>query len=328
MPNTAEDDDETNDLCRSAPDHAKADLKKQMIAREVRKTIMSFIVQHLDMRSTGEADLTASSLSTATTVQDLGQSTHVMGESVMSEQPPPQESAAIDPLYVHTQRELEDMFREMPPPFEGKETEHNWLARDKTIRKLRRLLQGNAPSDFHTVFVAGIISMRDSIIKVTNTLRTTMSTNACQLVQELYRALGTAMDPTTEIFAQNFIKMGAATKQIASKNADASMEAILSNSTLNQRLLHHIWLTFGEKNAQSRSLAPGWLKVVMKKSASHKAHVEHIGGIEFFEKCLRKGLDDASPKVKESTRAAYWTYAQIWHDQAERQVIDSHQAVN
>jgi CLIP-associating protein 1/2 len=318
MLNSFEYDYKTNILYRSAPDHAKADLKKQMIARDVRKTIMSFIVQHLDMRSTGEVDLAASSMSTATTANELSHSTHVMSESVTSEQPPPQEPASLDPLYVHTHRELEDMFRDMQPAFEGRETEHNWLPRDKSIRKLRRLLQGNAPSDYHTAFVAGVISMRDNILKVANTLRTTMSTNGCQLVQELYRTLGTAMDPMTEIFAQNFIKMGAATKQISSKNADASMEAILSTSTLNQRLLNHVWLTFGEKNTQARSLAPGWLKVVMKNSASHKAHVEHIGGIELFEKCLKKGLDDASPKVRESTRAAYWTYAQIWHDHGAR----------
>jgi CLIP-associating protein 1/2 len=289
-----------------------------MVARDVRKTIMSFVNQHLDMRGPADTDLSASSMSTATTSHAMGQSTHTMNESVMSEPPPAPETADIEPLYVHTQRELETKFQDMQQFFEGRETEHNWSPRDKSIRTIRRMLRGNAPEEFHSAFVSNVISMRDNILKVANTLRTTMSTNGCQLVQELYRSLGSAVDPMTEIMLQNFIKMSAATKVISGKNADATMETILSNCTFSHRLLHHIWLTFGEKNMQTRCFAPGWLKVLMKKNATHKAHVEHAGGIDLIEKCLKKGLEDANPKVRESTRSAFWTFAQIWPDYSER----------
>jgi CLIP-associating protein 1/2 len=282
-----------------------------MIARDVRKTIMSFIVQHLDMRP--DIDTPTSNA----TPSNLGHSTHNMNESTASEHPPP-ETTSLEPMYVHTQRELDEAFRDMQPPFEGRETEHNWLPRDKAIRKIRRLLQGNAPSDFHNAFMAGVLGMRDNILKVTNTLRTTMSTNGCQLVQELYQILGSAMDPMTEIVLQNFIKMSAATKNIAAKNADTTMEIILSNCTFTHRLLNHMWLTFGEKNMQTRSFAPSWLKLLMKKNASHKAQIEHSGGIELLEKCLKRGLEDAAPKVRESTRSAYWVFAQIWPEHGER----------
>jgi CLIP-associating protein 1/2 len=284
-----------------------------MAARDVRKTIVSFIVQHLGIRDSKDVDLAASTVSISTTSTDR-QADPALNESVMSEQPLSQESAPLEPLYVHTQRELEDSFREMAPAFEGRETEHNWLARDKSVRKLRRQLKGNAPTDFQPAFIAGVKGMVDNILKVSNTLRTTMSTNGCQLVQELYRTLGTAMDPMTEIFIQNFIKMSAATKQITTKNSDSTMEAILSNCTYNHRLMHHIWLSFQEKNMQTRSLSPGWLTILMKKNATHKVHIEHSGGIEIMEKCLKKGLEDASPKVRESTRGSYWVFAQIWPD--------------
>jgi CLIP-associating protein 1/2 len=291
-----------------------------MTARDVRKTIVSFIVQNIGLSTPGEVDMAASSISTATTVNDLGQSTHGMSESVMSEASVP-EQALLDPIYVHSYRELEDAFRDMQPVFEGRETEHNWSPRDKSIRKIRQFLQGNAPSDFHAVFIAGIISMRDNILKVCNTLRTTMSTNACQLVQEMYRTLGSAMDPMTEIFVQNFIKMSATTKHIAAKNADTTMEIILSHCAFSQRLLNHVWQSFGDKNMQTRSFAPSWLKVLMMKNASHKSHMEHNGGIDVIEKCLKKGLEDPTPKVRESTRGAYWVFAQLWPDHAQRLVI-------
>ena len=268
-----------------------------MAARGVRKTILAFIETHLGMRSPAESE--------------------VLAESVISEAPPPSQEA-IEPFYVHSQRELEDMFKEMLPAFEGRETEHNWLARDKSVRKVRRLLKGNAPTDFNAAFLAGIKGMMDGIIKTTNTLRTTMSTNGCQLVQELYRTLGPAMDPVTEIILQNFIKMSAATKAITGKNADATMETILSNCTYNHRLMNHISLTFQEKNMQTRSFAPNWLTVLMRKNASHKSHFEHAGGIELIEKCLKRGLEDATPRVREMTRGAYWVFAQIWPDHGAR----------
>lgn len=304
------------ELFRSAPERAKNDLKKQMAAHDVRRTIMSFIVQHLGMENSIELDLGASTV--PSTITHHGQNHHVpRNESVMSELRP-QDGAFHDPLFVHSARELEDTFRDMLPPFEGRETEHNWLARDKNITKLRRILQGNAPKDYHSTFIAGIKSMLDSIIKFTNTLRTTPSTNACQLCQELYRTLGTAMDPMTEMMIQNFVKMSAATKNITAKQADVSMETVLSYCSYSSRVMQHIWMSFQEKNMQTRSFAPGWLKIIMKKGASHKSHIEHAGGLELIDKCLLKGLEDASPKVRESTRSAYWTYAQIWHNQAER----------
>jgi CLIP-associating protein 1/2 len=288
-----------------------------MAAHDVRKTIVSFIVQHLGMRESRDVDLAGSTVSMSTASSEH-QMDNALTESTMSDNPPSQESAPVEPLFVHTQRELEESFRDMAPAFEGRETEHNWLARDKSVRTLRRQLKGNAPSDFHQAFVAGIKGMLDNILKVANTLRTTMSTNGCQLVQELYRTLGSAMDPMTEILIQNFIKMSAATKQISGKNADTTMEAILSNCTYNHRIMHHIWLSVQEKNMQTRSFAPGWLKILMKKNASHKAHIEHGGGIEVIEKCIKKGLEDPNPKVRESTRAAFWVFAQIWPDHAAK----------
>lgn len=296
---------------RTAPDRAKSDLKKQMAAKDVRKAIQAFIIQHLGVGDSKDADLGASIVS----VSD--HHTDAMSESVISEHPSSGE-APLEPLFVHTQRELEDSFKEMAPPFEGRETEHNWLPRDKAVLKIRRQLKGNAPEDFHVAFVAGIKGMLDNILKVSNTLRTTMSSNGCQLVQELYRTLGSSMDPMTEILIQNYSKMSANTKAIASKNADTTMEIILSNCTYNHRIMNHILQAFQEKNQQTRSFAPGWLKIIIKKNASHKGHIEHGGGIEVIEKCIKKGLEDPGPKVRESTRSAYWTFAQIWPDQAAR----------
>ncbi|RAL66133.1 hypothetical protein DID88_005805 [Monilinia fructigena] len=63
--------------------------------------------------------------------------------------------------------------------------------------------------------------------------------------------------------------------------------------------------------------ATGWLKTLLKKEAQHKSHVEHSGGLELIEKCIKKGLADANPGVRENMRSTYWTFAQIWPARAE-----------
>lgn len=241
------------------------------------------------------------------------QSDSTLGESMMSEVPPPTEAVPMDPLYIHSQRELEEAFREMLPHFEGRESEHNWIPRDKSVTKIRRLITGNAPTEFHVPFVMGIKSLADGISKVANSLRTTMSTNGCQCVQELAKALGTSFDPIADYFLSGFIKMSGATKHIASMNGDATVNIILGNISYHHRRMEMVWSAYQEKNNQIRSFAPGWLKTLLGKHGQKSLE----SSTELIEKCLKKGLTDPSPKVKEGTRSIYWVYARTWPAKAE-----------
>jgi CLIP-associating protein 1/2 len=317
------------ELFSNAPAGAKADLKKQMKAFSVRHSIESQILAQVGLGGSSasastsrpqtssapepEVDMAASTRSLPT----LDHASH-FAASINSEaaQPPPVETVPMDPIYVQSRSELEDMFRTMLPYFEGKETEQNWTPRDKSILKLRRLTKGNAPSEFHQTFMPGLKSMVEGILKVANSLRTTMSTNGCQLVQELARTLGPALDPHVEMLLQSFIKMSAATKHIAAENGKSTTDAIFQNCSYHARMMQHIWSAAQDKNVQTRQCATEWLRTILKRQANYKHHFETSGGLELAEKCIKKGLDDANPKVKEATRATYWTFAKSWPDKA------------
>ncbi|KAF2089571.1 hypothetical protein K490DRAFT_36968 [Saccharata proteae CBS 121410] len=309
------------ELFRDAPERAKTDLKKQLTAHNVRKTIATFIISQLDLpATTADVDLKAStafSASAMTLNPDRG-----FADSLALDSAPPVETVPMDPIYVYTQRELEDVFREMHPHFEGKETEHNWLPRDKSITKLRRINKGNAATEFFTPFRDGIKSLLDGILKVANSLRTTMSSNGCQLVQELARSLGTALDPMVEILLQSFIKMCAATKNIAAQNGNVTVDAIFSNASYSARIMQHVWFAVGDKNVQPRSFASGWLKTLIRRYGQHKSQLEHSGGLQTLIDCIKKGLADANPKVREGFRSTYWLFARVWPDKAEG-IMDS-----
>lgn len=223
----------------------------------------------------------------------------------------------IEPMYVNTHRELEDMFREMAWHFEGKETEQNWLKREQSMGTLRKLNAGNAPADFPDAFLAGIRSMLDGIIKAINSLRTSLSKEGCGLVQDIAITFGPALDPMVELLMQTFVKLSAGTKKISSQLANTTVDTIISRVSYTPRLMQHVWGACQDKNVQPRLYSTGWLKTILKKEAHHKSHIEHSGGVDIMEKCIKKGLGDANPGVREKMRSTYWAFWGVWPNRAD-----------
>ncbi|GAB7359050.1 hypothetical protein MBLNU230_g5122t1 [Neophaeotheca triangularis] len=314
------------ELFTNAPNGAKADLKKQLKAHSVRHSIETQLLEQIggttsSRPATGRAPAAEQEMDMGASTASLPNFDHVahFKETILSEEakPPPPETVPMDPVYIHSQRECDDAFSDMLPFFEGKETEGNWMNRDKSVLKLRRMTKGNAPNEYHRLFMAGIKSMVEGILKVANSLRTTMSTNGCQLVQELAKTLGPALDPHVEMFLQSFIKMSASTKHIASENGTNTADAIFQNVSYNNRLMQHVWSAAQDKNAQTRQSATIWLRSILRRQANYKSQFQSSGGLEHAEKCIKKGIDDANPKVKEGARASYWLFARGWPDRAE-----------
>ncbi|CAK4033943.1 related to STU1 [Lecanosticta acicola] len=314
------------ELFTTAPERAKVDLKKQLKAHSVRHSIASQILAQIGAEGSGlsrpqTADRPEPSPGLTGSTRSLPTVDHIahLADAINSEaaQPPPSETVPMDPIYIDSQREMDDTFHDMLPHFEGKETEQNWVPRDKSITKLRRIVKGNAPNEFHQAFMAGLKSMVEGIIKVSTSLRTTMASNGCQLVQELAKTLGPAMDHHVEMFLQTFIKMSAATKHIAAENGRMTADAIFQNCTYHVRMMQHIEMTLLEKNKQQRQSSPGWLGTILKRQSGYKQNFSNSGGLEIAERCIKKGLDDADPKVKERYRATYWTFAKSWPERAE-----------
>lgn len=201
--------------------------------------------------------------------------------------------------------------------FEGRESEQNWLKREESMGKLRRLNVGNAPTDFADTFLAGLRGMLDGIIKSITSLRTSLSKEGCCLVQDIAATFGPALDPMVELLMQTFIKLSAGTKKISSQLANATVDIILSRVSYTPRLMQHIWIACQDKNVAPRTYSTGWLMTILKKEAQHKNHVEHTGGVDLMEKCIKKGLSDANPAVREKMRSTYWAFWGVWPARAD-----------
>ena len=230
---------------------------------------------------------------------------------------PEAKTESVEPLYVNTQRELDEIIKGMHEWFEGRETEQNWMKREESIVKLRRLIAGNASTDFPDVFVTGCRGLLDGILKAVNSLRTSLSKEGCALVEELAVTFGPGIDPMVELLMQTFIKLCAATKKITSQLANSAVDTIVGRTTYTVRIMQHIWGACQDKNVQPRVYVTGWLKTLLKKEAGHKSHLEHHGGLDLIEKCIKKGLADPNPGVREKMRSTYWAYASSWPSRAE-----------
>ena len=109
------------------------------------------------------------------------------------------EAAKIEPHYVESARDLDHIFADILPHFEGKETEDNWRHREHDMLKIRRITKGNAPQEFLSQYTAGVKHMLDSLNKGCNSLRTTLATLSCHTVQDIARTLRPGLDPMVEV---------------------------------------------------------------------------------------------------------------------------------
>lgn len=229
---------------------------------------------------------------------------------------PGAELEELPPMYVNTNRELEDIFDGMIPPFEGKESEHNWVAREGNVLQMRKMLRGNAYRDFQITFLARIKSLLDGILKTFNSLRTTTSTMGGQFIKDLAIIAGPGIDNMVEILLVNVLKQCANTKKLTSQLANLVASTLLANVSYHPKLLQHVWNACQDKNVQPRSYAPGWIAVLLETHIDHKAHIERSEGVETLVKCVKRGLADANPGVRENMRKTYWKFGAIWPDHA------------
>ncbi|KAF7597649.1 hypothetical protein BBP40_000127 [Aspergillus hancockii] len=240
-------------------------------------------------------------------VSEAGQPSHMEPP-----RPSSQEGEPVVPVLVGSTRHVEDLTRAMLPHFEGRESEDNWLHREKSIAALRRLTYGNAPQDYPQPFYAAIKSLLDGIFKAVNSLRTTLSSIGCLLIQDLAKVCGPKLDPMVEIIMQNLIKLCGGMKKISAQNGTVTLNAVLANVTYTARILHHVTGACQDKNVQLRLHAAAWLKTLINKQAHNKSSIEHGGGLEILEKSMKKGLSDANPSVREAMRSAFWTFYRVW----------------
>ena len=226
----------------------------------------------------------------------------------------PSSSSSTLAASICTARELDEMFQTWLPVFEGKESELNWAKREQIVIELRTITNGGTPDSTKATYLTVIKGLMDGILKAVNSLRTTLASNGCSLLQDIVRVSGHDMDAiTTDIILQNVIKLSGSTKIINAQNANATAAAVFTHLPFRLHLLqHHIMKAAQDKNVRPRQYATEWLKIILTKH-----NIEHAGGLQYVEKCLGYGLLDKDKSVRDSAKSTYWTFVSLWPDRSE-----------
>jgi len=127
------------------------------------------------------------------------------------------------------------------------------------------------------------------------------------------------MDPIAEAIVTNLLDLTSQTKKLIASSATQAIYIVLRNVSFNQKILNLLANGLSDKNANTRSsaaLALGVLFEEMTKSENSKAFLVRCGGLDVIEKSIKKGLQDANPSVRETTRTIYSLYNDHWKDRA------------
>ncbi|KAM0791243.1 hypothetical protein ACM66B_005722 [Microbotryomycetes sp. NB124-2] len=314
---------------------AKADLKKSLLKFDVNKKVQDTILAavlgggeaHPDTASS--ADKNAAALddssqetrsrprppSPSTLVANLPASAFPTDPAAVHSQP-----TEIQPVYVANERDLHVEIEKMNPCFEGKETEHNWVARDKSIVRLRGLIKGGATAQLKDAFLADLRMVEEGIIKTSSSLRTTLAISALQLMTELSDAFGSALDHHfLEGFLNHCLGMAGQTKKIVATASQATVTSLISNSKYHHKTLLQLSYVMQDKNAAARQFAAAHLQTLVKVHGKQSQHaIESTGGLEEIEQMLKRGLTDANSTVKETSRTTFWVVHEIWPKLADK----------
>lgn len=213
--------------------------------------------------------------------------------------------------------ELHEQFQS--PAFQGKETEFNWTAREKYTVNLRAIMRGNALQHYQEDLISCIKDSSENIIKAATSLRTTLSTNGCQLVKEIAIMLGENVDPLVDSFMNTFMKLCSSTKNITSNNANIALCALFSNCSFNSKIMVRALMASLEKNAQPRTFSGIWLQIFVTRfqSALLQNTQNKVTGVELCQATLMKILKDPNPTVRTSAKTAYWCFANEFPEEAQ-----------
>jgi CLIP-associating protein 1/2 len=221
-------------------------------------------------------------------------------------------AADIPAVYINSPRQLHSVFEELIRPFNGKETEQNWNLREKNIIKLRSILRGNVSMDFKDDLVSNLRDFVDGFCKSMASLRTTLSTNGCQLVKDCCIIIGAEFDSIVDSIMATMMKLCSATKQIASSNANMAICSVFIYLPFNYRYLLKIVAASNEKNVLPRSYSGLWMQILLIRFHDNTAFVSPHGanglsGVDISTKVLQKLLGDANPAVRQIARECFWT---------------------
>lgn len=119
-----------------------------------------------------------------------------------------------------------------------------------------------------------------------------------------------------ETLLTRLLRMAGFTKKIIATLSQNVVDSILIHTSCHPRQsLPLLWAATQEKTVQARAFAVGHVKTFVDCHGLRSKHtIESAGGADILEKCVKKGLADQNPGVREQARLSFWSFEAVWKD--------------
>ncbi|KAJ1736008.1 suppressor of tub2 mutation [Coemansia biformis] len=192
--------------------------------------------------------------------------------------------------------------------FSGRETESNWIQRERAIGLYRGIVWGNAATELRDELVGQLKEHMHQILQAVGSLRTSLSAYSMGLCDDVSVRLGPHASAVFDPIVDALVKQCAQTKKIGAQRAALSLTTAFQNFPLRVKGIEKLQLRMSEKSAVLR------LAVVMTCIGALRSHGPRIDPADRrFDDTLtaigaiaRAGLTDAQPSVREPARELVW----------------------
>ncbi|BGP48503.1 suppressor of tub2 mutation [Rhodotorula kratochvilovae] len=219
----------------------------------------------------------------------------------------PAAAGDLAPVYVASEADLRGEFAQMHAAFQGKETEHNWMARDRHVAAIRGMLLGGvAKGELRTPFVQCVKEVQDGIMRTASSLRTTLAISALTLISELATSLPpSSLDLLLDPFLTHVLSMAGQTKKIVATASQATATTLITHSPYHLRTIQLAAALQGEKTPQARLFGAAHVLALLQQHGAHPA-LEPSGGADELEQAVARALRDPNAGVREKAREGWW----------------------
>lgn len=106
--------------------------------------------------------------------------------------------------------------------------------------------------------------------------------------------------------------------------ANASLDAtkmFLRHTQFHSKFINMLNLSMQDKNSQVRLFAIAYTKTLLETHGHRdqtRLYMDRHNATDHFETIITKGLNDATPAVKEASREAFWLFWEYWRDRGDQ----------
>ncbi|KAJ2685468.1 suppressor of tub2 mutation [Coemansia spiralis] len=221
---------------------------------------------------------------------------------------------------VPSKQSLASEFLHTVEAFGGRETEDNWIRRERAISLYRGIVWGNAAIEFGDELVGYLKDNMLDVFKVVNSLRTSLSASAMCLCEDIAMRLGPHASPLFDTIVDTLVIQCAQTKKISAQRAAKCMEVVFHYFPLRAKAVDALRMRMQDKSAILRQAVVATCTSILRSHGYQLGAIDrrYVDTLAYIGEVVGIGVVDAQPLVREAARELFWALHYVSESQATK----------